>query len=288
MFSKELENLINATLEDGVLEEYEKAALVKRAQAEGVDLTELEIYINSILQRRKRERTKAEEARQEIIGKKKEEAYGRVCPNCGKQVNSMTLKCDCGYEFTNTAVRSSVQILADKIEKITNEASRIRDEEDREKKKTKEIVDVITIHPVPNTKEDIIEFCSMAISNSKTRGGLWGTILGRIKIIVAIAVIGAILAYIFIDDPEAKIMAPLCVIFFTGIFGAMICEQADQDTIRSNKIANAWRAKFEQVLIKGRSLRGDAEFTRQLDYFESLINDDDEPWYNKILNSIKG
>ena len=115
MFSKELENLINATLEDGVLEEYEKAALVKRAQAEGVDLTELEIYINSILQRRKKERTKAEEARQEIIDKKKKEAYGRVCPNCGKQVNSMTLKCDCGYEFTNTAVRSSVQILADKI-----------------------------------------------------------------------------------------------------------------------------------------------------------------------------
>ena len=288
MFSKELENLINATLEDGVLEEYEKAALVKRAQAEGVDLTELEIYINSILQRRKKERTKAEEARQEIIDKKKEEAYGRVCPNCGKQVNSMTLKCDCGYEFTNTAVRSSVEILADKIEKITNEASRIRDEEDREKKKTKEIVDVITIHPVPNTKEDIIEFCAMAISNSKTRGGLWGTILGRIKILAVIAVIGAILAYIIVDDPEMKSMAPVIVIIGTAFYGGIACTSIDQDTIRSNKIANAWRAKFEQVLIKGRSLRGDAEFTRQLDYFESLINDDDEPWYNKILNSIKG
>ena len=288
MFSKELENLINATLEDGVLEEYEKAALVKRAQAEGVDLTELEIYINSILQRRKKERTKAEEARQEIIDKKKEEAYGRVCPNCGKQVNSMTLKCDCGYEFKNTAVRSSVEILADKIEKITNEASRIRDEEDREKKKTKEIVDVITIHPVPNTKEDIIEFCAMAISNSKTRGGLWGTILGRIKILAVIAVIGAILAYIIVDDPEMKSMAPVIVIIGTAFYGGIACTSIDQDTIRSNKIANAWRAKFEQVLIKGRSLRGDAEITRQLDYFESLINDDDEPWYNNILNSIKG
>ncbi|MGM9734391.1 MAG: hypothetical protein ACI3YT_09790, partial [Prevotella sp.] len=64
MFSKELENLINASLEDGVLEEYEKAAIVKRAQAEGVDLTELEIYINSILQRRKRE-----------LNEKKEEEY---------------------------------------------------------------------------------------------------------------------------------------------------------------------------------------------------------------------
>ena len=288
MFSKELENLINATLEDGVLEEYEKAALVKRAQAEGVDLTELEIYINSILQRRKKEQTKAEEARQEIIDKKKKEAYGRVCPNCGKQVNSMTLKCDCGYEFTNTAVRSSVQILADKIEKITNEASKISNEEDREKKKTKEIVDAITIYPVPNTKEDIIEFCAMAISNSKTRGGLWGTTLGRIKILAAIAVIGAIVAYIIVDDPEGKSVAPVAIILGTAMYGGIACSEIDQDTIRSNKIANAWRAKFEQVLIKGRSLRGDAEFTRQLDYFEGLINNDDEPWYNNILNSIKG
>lgn len=292
MFSKELENLINATLEDGVLEEYEKAALVKRAQSEGVDLTELEIYINSILQRRKRERTKAEEARQEIIDKKKKEAYGRVCPNCGKQVNSMTLKCDCGYEFTNNAVRSSVQILADKIEKITNEASKISNEEEREKKKTKEIVDVITIYPVPNTKEDIIEFCAMAISNSKTRGGLWGTTLGRIKIFAAIAVIGAIVAFICVifsgEDAEDALGSSGGFIVFTGIIGLLFSFEIDQDTIRSNKIANAWRAKFEQVLIKGRSLRGDAEFTRQLDYFEGLINNDDEPWYNNILNSIKG
>ena len=293
MFSKELENLINATLEDGVLEEYEKAALVKRAQAEGVDLTELEIYINSILQRRKRERSKAEEARQEIIDKKKEEAYGRVCPNCGKQVNSMTLKCDCGYEFTNTTISSSVKILADKIEQISSKpySSKELDPYDKFKEdnqKIKKIVDAITIYPVPNTKEDIIEFCAMAISNSKTRGGLWGTTLGRIKIFAAIAVIGSILAYILVDDPEGKGMAPVCVIFVTGLIGAMVCEQADQDTIRSNKIANAWRAKFEQVLIKGRSLRGDAEFTRQLDYFEGLINNDDEPWYNNILNSIKG
>ena len=127
----------------------------------------------------------------------------------------------------------------------------------------------------------------MAISNSKTRGGLWGTILGRIKILAVIAVIGAILAYIIVDDPEMKSMAPVIVIIGTAFYGGIACT-IDQDTIRSNKIANAWRAKFEQVLIKGRSLRGDAEFTRQLDYFESLINDDDEPWYNNILNSIKG
>lgn len=78
MFSKELENLIQATLEDGVLEDYEKAALVKRATAEGVDLTELEIYINSILQKRKKEHDLAEDAKQEKIDQKKKEEFGRV------------------------------------------------------------------------------------------------------------------------------------------------------------------------------------------------------------------
>ena len=38
------------------------------------------------------------------------------------------------------------------------------------------------------------------------------------------------------------------------------------------KLKDAWRAKCEQVLMKGRSLRSDAEFTQQLDYYESLLN----------------
>ena len=41
MFSKELEELIEATLQDGILEEHEKQALVKRALLEGVDIAEL-------------------------------------------------------------------------------------------------------------------------------------------------------------------------------------------------------------------------------------------------------
>lgn len=64
MFSKELESLIQATLEDGKLEDYEKAVLVKRAQAEGVDLAELEIYINSILQRREHEANQKKEEKE--------------------------------------------------------------------------------------------------------------------------------------------------------------------------------------------------------------------------------
>lgn len=45
----------------------------------------------------------------------------------------------------------------------------------------------------------------------------------------------------------------------------------DKDTLKWNKNADVWRAKFEQVLMKGRSLRGDSEFTRQLDYYENSL-----------------
>ena len=39
------------------------------------------------------------------------------------------------------------------------------------------------------------------------------------------------------------------------------------------KLKKAWREKFDQVMSKGRSLRGDAEFTKQLDYYESILEE---------------
>ena len=42
--------------------------------------------------------------------------------------------------------------------------------------------------------------------------------------------------------------------------------------LEENKIALLWRDKFNQILMKGRSLRGDSDFQRQLDYYESLLN----------------
>ena len=101
MFSPELENLIQATLEDGILEVKEKAALIKRAQAEGVDIAELEIYINSILQKRKREADKEKNAKLEQIAQKKKEAL-RKCPNCGESIPVMAISCPkCGYELSD-------------------------------------------------------------------------------------------------------------------------------------------------------------------------------------------
>lgn len=272
MFSKELESLIQAVLEDGVIEDYEREALVKRANAEGVDLAELKIYINSVLQKRKKEHEKKEDAKQNVIDQNKREAFGKVCPNCGKQITSMTLMCDCGYEFPQDTHVSSYKILADKIDKIYSEHTRHSDESfmervSREKEQTKKIVDAITIFPVPSIKEDIIDFLSMATTNSSLRGGIWGSMAGRLKIL------GPLYALTLIVGLKAVEFIPflvLCAIPATAAVIALLFFLG-QDMIASNKIAMAWRNKFSQVMMKARTLRGDTEFNKQLDNFESQV-----------------
>ena len=67
---------------------------------------------------------------------------------------------------------------------------------------------------------------------------------------------------------EGVILAVLSFLMFGGI----AFFDSSEDIIKENKVAAAWRDKFEQVILKGRSLRADAEFTQQLDFYESKLN----------------
>ncbi len=282
MFSKELENLIQATLEDGILEPYEKEALVKRAKAEGVDLTELEIYINSILQKRKKEHDEKEEARQEQIDRDKRAAFGRICPNCGKQVPPMTLKCECGYEFNQDATTErAAEILSEKIDDIKGKELRLSPNSENYNKAMDEYAritcELIRNAPIPSTKEDVIDFLALSLSNSKKKGGILGTSKGRFQLVggmsLAIYIFWMIM---FASSGDVNFLgcAILGFLFTLPIIivGTVLSVKKGRTMLRENKIAEAWEAKFSQVLIKGRSLRGDQDFTRQLDYYESQKN----------------
>ncbi len=264
MFSQELENLIQATLEDGVLEEFEKAALVKRAQAEGVDLAELEIYINSILQKRQKELEKEKNAKIERHAKEKKEAFGRVCPNCGKQVPPMTLKCECGYEFSGSASASSVQLLLEKIETIQSSSKELKDKE-------KSVRDTIEMFPVPNTKEDIIEFLSLAAANLNKKVSFINTRLGRTIIYLA-----PFLFVVFLMIVGNTDVQDTCIIFLLIpsilVFIIPIRKLSTTDGVLQEMRIKSWRTKFEQVILKGRSMRGDPDFQKQLDYYENIAN----------------
>lgn len=269
MFSQELENLIQATLEDGMLEDYEKAALVKRAQAEGVDIAELTIYINSILQKRKREADKEKNAKQEQIAQKKKKAL-RTCPNCGASIPVMAISCPkCGYELSDQKAVSSVQTLADKIQKISIGLREVKAYDENGKDIIyQDIINTISMFPVPNTKQDIIEFLTLSCAKAKYKGGLWGTMGGRIQLLAIIAIVIALVGLIIGGELWEIGVAEFTILVWCLIYFLL----TSKDIIRYNKVAAAWQDKFEQVMLKARSLRADAEFTQQLDYYENLLN----------------
>lgn len=273
MFSKELEALIQATIVDGRLDEKEKSALANRAQKEGVDLVELDVYINSLLQKRQQEFLKEDEQKE----KERLEKVGMICPKCHKQVPPLTLVCDCGYEFIENKKESSVQKLSDKLEKIHIEYRKrvysndtIFDNVKRDNLETQEIADAISMFPVPNTKEDIMEFLALAVPNSKEKGGHFGTVPKRLMILIPILAVIAILLWIIIGGEDGALFA-FMVVFWGGMLSAAIAFGFDRNTLRWNKMAAVWRSKAEQVLMKGRSLRADLEFTKMLDYYEGLL-----------------
>lgn len=262
MFSKELESLIQATLEDGKLEDFEKAALAKRAQAEGVDLAELEIYINSLLQRRARELNQKREEEWNVLSKQKKEAFGRVCPSCGAQVQAMTLRCDCGYEFTNAKAVSSIKLLYDKLnsvtlteaeEKTVNKAIISQQQDNlRNKMLTDKKISIISTYPVPNSKEDLLEFLSISVSEANKKLSFMEQ---KKSVLILVLIAGIVL-------PFYGWGIGLLYLLYMMVVDKQFSEE---------KLLKAWRAKCEQILLKGRSLRGDAEFTQQLNYFESLL-----------------
>ena len=127
MFSQELENLIEATIADGILEDHEKAALVKRAQKEGVDLDELEIYIQSIMQ--KRVQNQKVQMEKETADHEKERR-GNVCPHCNTPIPPMTKICpNCG-QAVNSNETSGDKELFKLIDRITDAIVEVKQSSD--------------------------------------------------------------------------------------------------------------------------------------------------------------
>ena len=73
------------------------------------------------------------------------------CPNCGEVLNAFTICCDrCGYELRGVKISDSVQEFSKRLEMAEGEQQRIN---------------LIRGFAIPNTKEDIIEFMTLAMAN---------------------------------------------------------------------------------------------------------------------------
>lgn len=176
MYNEQIENFINLALADGILTEKEKQILFKRAEAAGIDLDEFEMVLDARLFQKKEAMNKS------IASSKaapKSDKYGDIkkCPACGAMVQSFQTKCtDCDHEFSNIAANVSIN----KLFEMLNAAEESRAEssgglfssfvnnlnsdlDNIEKKK----MTIISNFPIPNTKDDILEFLSLAVPKSK-------------------------------------------------------------------------------------------------------------------------
>lgn len=92
---------------------------------------------------------------QEPKRKVRYEGEVRICPQCKAAINSFVSVCPCcGHEIRGSKAVSSVMELARKLEDAKSEEQR---------------ASLIRNFPVPNTKEDILEFMIMASSNIDAR-----------------------------------------------------------------------------------------------------------------------
>lgn len=188
---EKLEALITAALADGVLTEKEKQILFKKAEAMGIDLDEFEMVLDARLVELKKKEAKAnqqyqlemEKAKSAQPSAPKSEKYGdvRKCPACGAIVPSMAAKCpECGYEFTNVEANSSTRLLMQKIDEIQAQYAELTANVDNKDESTirtrgyqvkRQLNDrtaqLIQNFPIPNTREDLIEFLTLCIGNSK-------------------------------------------------------------------------------------------------------------------------
>ena len=184
MYSEELEMLMDAALADGELTEKEKQILFKRAQAEGVDLDEFEMILDARLIKQK----KANQAKAEMPAPQSDK-FGEVkkCPACGAIHVVGTAVCpECGYAFSGVGPTRSAIKLYEELQKFNQMNAKEQKSDYHEfkgitsaigsaygnlfkealnrGKKTEEQdlamrkFDLIQSFPVPNNREDLIDF----------------------------------------------------------------------------------------------------------------------------------
>lgn len=147
MYSKELEELIDSVLADGVITDQERAVLRKRALACGEDPDEVMIVVDGRLAKMKKAAspvTPATEKRGNIV----------KCPNCGAPIEAGAVKCkECGYVFTNVKANNTAKefaiMLEQRIQKVRY---------DGDKTNINKVNEFIKNFPLPTSKEDMLEF----------------------------------------------------------------------------------------------------------------------------------
>ncbi|MBS1653116.1 MAG: hypothetical protein JSU07_14010 [Bacteroidetes bacterium] len=181
----QLEYLIDLGLKDGEISEIEKNTIFEKGKVLGISQNEISMILNSKIEEKNRLLSQSSAPKSDKFGDVKK------CPACGAMVQSFQTKCiDCNHEFSNIEANTTIQ----KLFKMLDEVESQRDDKvtaggvigglfknsigggalsqalgggSKTDKRKKEI---ISSFPIPNTKDDILEFLSLAFPKAKSKG----------------------------------------------------------------------------------------------------------------------
>ena len=168
--NSQLEKLIKLALSDGLLTNKEKEIILRKAEKLGEDVDEVEIYLENIISNPSQVSLVNNDSVKENTTSKEGEI--KKCPSCGSIVESFKIKCvDCGHEYRGSKVLSSKQKLHNEL---TIAEGKIRSKElsGIDKLSGYQVYDlkvnarkasIVSSFPLPNNKEDILEFFNWAI-----------------------------------------------------------------------------------------------------------------------------
>jgi hypothetical protein len=144
----EIEKLIKLAMADGELTEKKRAIILRKAENLGEDKDEVEMIIDGEMALFSKDLNKNKFINSSLT----KEGNIKKCPSCGSPVPSFTLKCaDCGHEFRNTESTQSVKEFYNQLKSA----------------KLEEKATIISNFPIPNNKEDLFEFITTSIGNSR-------------------------------------------------------------------------------------------------------------------------
>lgn len=200
MYNEQLEKLIKMALMDGELTEKEKQVLFKKAESSGINLDEFKIVLEAKLYEKQQSIT-SKKTETTVAPKSDKLGDIRKCPACGAIVQSFATKCsDCGTEFRNIEASRNITIFFEKLDEL--ESNRKENYSNKKQESSTSLVtlmkwffffpimiiskfttifmeplkpakwsitdsrkeEMIMNFPVPNSREEIIEFITLSIS----------------------------------------------------------------------------------------------------------------------------
>jgi hypothetical protein len=118
MYNEQIDKLIEMALMDGELTEKEKQILFKKAESLGLDLDEFEMVLDAKLFEKK-QASKSNNTTASAAPVSDKLGDVKKCPGCGAITESFSTKCsDCGTEFRNINVSQNITKFFDKLNEL--------------------------------------------------------------------------------------------------------------------------------------------------------------------------